>query len=187
MIPKRKTPQANEERGTVKAKYARFFWPVLLGMVMVVSLCAFIPALAGLLYEGRWEPCWGWGVYVLASFTLAWMIPTLPASEGEKTTRQFRLPEWSLFSYFFIIGLGLNWACAFLWFSRRYAFFSTPVIAVTGLIMAFCAVIALLVAWFESSFNNADLTGANWRTALLVFVFAPGVLASIVLRLGLLR
>jgi hypothetical protein len=115
------------------------------------------------------------------------MIPTLPASEGEGTTRQFRLPQWSLFSYFFIIGLGLNWACAFLWFSRRYAFFSTPVIAVTGLIMAFYAATALLVTWFESSFNNAGVAGVNWRTALLVFVFAPGALASIILRLGLLR
>ena len=57
------------------------------------------------------------------------------------------------------------------------AFFSTPVIGVTGLIMAFYAAIAL-VAW---------LTEGNWRAALLVFVFVPAVLGNIVLRLGLLR
>jgi len=188
MIPKRETPQAIEEPGAVKAKYARFFGPVLLGMVMIVALCALIPFLASFLHEGRWEPGWGWGVYVLASFTLAWMIPVvLPERKGDWRARQYRWPEWSLFGYFLLVGLGLNWACVVLWFSRRYAFFSTPVIAVTGLILAFYATIALLVAWFESLFNNADLTGINWRTALLVFVFAPFVLASIVLRLGLLR
>jgi len=89
-----------------------------------------------------------------------------------------RIKVWSLIIYCIITGLGFNWACAFLWFSRRYAFFSTPVIAVTGLIMAFYAGIALLVARF---------TGGNWRTALLVFVFVPVVLAGIVLRSGLLR
>lgn len=179
MIPKRETPQAIEERSTVKANYARFFGPVLFGMVMIVALCAFIPSLAGFLYGvygGRWGAAMG--VFVFASFTLAVMIPTLPARKGDWTAREFRWPEWSLVSYFFIIGLGFNWACAFLWFSRRYAFFSTPVIAVTGLTMAFYAAIALLVARF---------TGGNWRTALLVFVSAPVVLAGIVLRLGLLR
>ena len=179
MIHKRETPQAIEERGTVKAKYAPFFGPVLRGMVLIVALCAFVPFLAGLLYGGRWEAAMG--VFILASFTLMAMNPKpgrLPAIEAKGTARQLWLPDWSLVSYFFIMGLGFNWACAFLWFSRRYAFFSTPVIAVTGLIMVFCAAIALLIA---------RLTGGNWRTALLVFVFAPGVLAATVLRLGLLR
>jgi hypothetical protein len=179
MIPKRDTPQAIQERGTVKTKYARFFGLVLFGMVMIVALCAFIPSLAflaGLPYGGRWQAAVG--VFVFASFTLAAMMPTLPASEGEWTARQYRLPEWSLVSYIFIIGLGFNWACAVLWFSRRYASFSTPVIAVTGLTMAFYAAVALLVAW---------LTGGNRRTALLAFLFASVVPAAIVLRLGLLR
>jgi hypothetical protein len=144
-------------------------------MVMTVSLCAFIPFLAGFLYEGRWEAGWGWWVYVLASFTLAWMIPTLPTSEGEGTARQFRLQEWSLIAYSFIIGLGFNWVCVFLWFSRRYAFFSVPVVGVTGLIMALYAAIGLLLA---------RLT--NWRIAL-VFAIATCALGAIVLRLGLLR
>jgi hypothetical protein len=91
------------------------------------------------------------------------------------------------FSYFFLNGMSLNWACAFFWFSRRYAFFSTTIIAATGLLVAFYAVIAVLVAWFESLFNSADETGVNWRTGLLVFVFVPYTVGLVVLRLGLLR
>jgi hypothetical protein len=179
LMPKRETQQAIEERGTVKEEYARFFGPILFGMVMIVALCAFIPSLAGLL-NGEYGGIWGaaMGLFVFASITLPAMFPTLPKRKGDWTVRQLRWPEWSLMSYFFIIGLGLNWACAFLWFSRRYAFFSTPVIAATSVTVAFYAAIAFLVA---------QLTGRNWRAALLVFVFAPGVLACVVLRLGLLR
>jgi len=166
----------------VKVKYARFFWPVLRWMVLIAALCAFIPTLAGLLDEkGRWEPGWGWGGFVLASFTLVAMNlkpDTLPAIKGEGTASQLRSPNWSLVSYLVIVGLGFNWVCAFLWFSRRYAFFSTPVIAMTGLIMALYAAIALLVARF---------TGGNWRTPLIVFGIVSSALAGIVLRLGLLR
>lgn len=143
---------------------------------MIVALCAFFPFLGGLLYGGTSDVAMA--VFVLASFTLAATLPTLPASEGEGMARHFRWREWALVSYIFIIGLGFNWACAFLWFSRRYALFSTPVIGVTGLITALYGAIELLVA---------RLTGGNWRTALLVFVFAADVLACIVLRLGLLR
>jgi len=183
MIPKRETPQAVKESGTVKAKHARFFWPVLRGMVLFVALCAFVPMLAGFLYGGTWEAATvvATGVFFLANFTLAVMIPkpeALPATEGEGTARPLRLLDWSLVTYGAIIGLGFNWVCAFLWFSRRYAFFSTPVIAVTGLTMALYAAIAFLIA---------RLTGGNWRTALPIFLFAAGVPAAIVLRLGLLR
>ena len=165
----------------MKAKYASFSAPVPLGMVLTVALCACIQFLAGVLtgvYGLRWFA--GAAVFFLANFTLAAMIPkpeTLTA-EGGGTPRKLRLLDWSLLCYFFIIGLGFNWVCAFLWFSRRYAFFSISVIAATCLIMAFYAVIALLVA---------RLTGRNWRTALLVFAFGPFVLGASVLRLGLLR
>jgi len=187
MIPTRETSQAIEERGKVKARYARFFVPVLFWIAMIAALCALPTAVTSLANEGRWDPGLGWCVYGLASFTVAWMIRTLlPKKKGDWRERQYGWQEWSLFSYFFITGLGFNWACAFLWFSRRYALFSAPVIGVTGLIMAFYAAIALFVGWFESLFNNADSTGLNWRAALLVFVFAPVVLATIVLRLRLL-
>ena len=170
-----------EERGTVKAKRVRFFGPVLRGMVLVVVLCASVPFLAGLLsevYGGRWKAAGI--VFVLASFTLIAMIPkteALLAIEGEGTARQRRLPPWSLVIYLAILGLELNWACVFFWFSRRCAFFSVPVISVTGLILVFYAAIALLVA---------RLTGGNWRAALATFGFALIVPPAIVLRLGLL-
>ena len=75
IVPKRETPLAIEERGTVKAKYARFFGPVLRGMVLIVALCAFIPMLAGLPHGGTWEAVGlvAAGVFFLANFTLTVM------------------------------------------------------------------------------------------------------------------
>jgi hypothetical protein len=148
MIRKRETPQAVKKRGTVKAKSARFSGPVLRGIVLIVALCAFIPFLAGLLYGGGiWQAAAV--VFFLANFTLAVVIPkpeALPAIEGEGTARPPRLLDCSLVGCCAIIGLGFNWVSAFLWFCRQYAFFSTPVIAVTGLTMALYAAIALLIA-----------------------------------------
>ena len=165
----------------VKAKYVRYSEPILRGMILIVALCAFIKLLPALLYGGKWGVALL--IFALASFTLMAMIPkraTLPAIEGERTTteRQHQLPDWSLLSYCFITGLGYTWVCSFLWFSRRYAFFSAPVICVTVLILASCAAIGYL---------TARLTGGSWRTALLVFALAPCALGGIVLRLGLLR
>ena len=183
----RETPETTDERSTVKAKYPSFFMPVLFGMVMTAALCALVLAVASFAGEGRWERAWAWGFYGLASLAVTVAIRTLlPKGKGNWRDRQYRWPDWSLFTYFFINGLGLNWACAFLLFSRRYAFFSTPVIGATGLIIAFYAAIALLVAWFEALSNNVDSTGMNWRAALLVFAFVPNVLPLIVLRLHLL-
>jgi hypothetical protein len=146
-----------------------------------VALCASVPFLAGLLFEVYGDRWVATGiVFVLASFTLIAMIPkpeALPAIEGEGTARQRRLPPWALVIYLTILGLELNWACVFFWFSRRCAFFSVPVIIVTGLIMAFYAAIALLVA---------RLTGGNWRIALATFGFVLIVPPVIVLRLGVL-
>jgi hypothetical protein len=154
---------------------------ILRGTVLVAASCAFISLLRGLLFGEKWEA--SLLVFALASFAL-----TATARKGE-ISRAFerpgtvtawwqRLPDWSLVSYFIIVGLGLNWACAFLWFSRRHAFFSGPVIGATGLIELFYAGVGLLVSL---------LTGRNWRTALLVFALVPGALAGIVLRLGLLK
>ena len=178
----REIPQAIEERRTVEAKYARLFWPVLRGMVSIVALCASVPFFAGLLfgvYGDRWAA--SVIVFVLASFTLFAILPkqdALQVVEGGSTARQRRLPPWSLVIYLAVLGLELNWACVFFWFSRRYAFLSLPVIGVTGLVVASYAVIALIVAL---------LTGGNWRVALATFGFALIVPASVVLRLGLFR
>ena len=181
MTPKRQTPQVIEEHGLVEAKYARLFRPVLRGMVSIVALCASVPLLVGLLfdeYEGRFVAAGI--VFALASFALFAMIPkseALLAIGGERTARWRWLPPWSLVMYVAILSLELNWACVFFWFSRRYAFFSVPVISVTGLILAFHAVIALLVA---------RLNGGNWRIAAAVFAIVLTVPPVIILRLGLL-
>jgi hypothetical protein len=173
-MTKQETATAIEKRGIVTAEPSRFSWPPL--MVLVVGLCAFVPMLAGLLYGENWGTGLALGVFVLATYALIAMTPKpqLPPA----TARQLGFPGWTLVSYCVIIGLGFNWACVFLWFSRRYAFFSAPVIGPTALIMAFCAAIAFLVA---------RLTGGNWLTALLVFVSASVFPAAIVLRLRLLR
>src|ERR1700675_1203650 len=95
MTPKRETPQAIEERGTVEAKYARlFFLPVLRGTVLIVALCASVPFLAGLLFEvygGRWETAGI--VYVLASFTLIAMIPKPDVSDHLNLLFSERAPD----------------------------------------------------------------------------------------------
>lgn len=183
MIPKRGTTRVVEDQGAAKkAKHGPLFWPILRGIALIVALCAIIEDLSELLY-GREKWLIGLPVFMLATYALIALTPnpaTTPAIDGEATEkpRHLQLPDWSLISYFVLVGLGYNWACVFLWFSRRYAFFSAPVVGVTGLILAFYAAIGLLIA---------RLTGGNWRTALLVFALAPGALATIVLRLGVLR
>jgi hypothetical protein len=132
MIPKQETPQAIEEGRTVEAKYARFFWRVFRGTLVIVALCASARLLAGLLleaYRGRWEIAAI--VHVIASFALFAILPkrqAQPPIEGEGAARHGRLPPWSLVIYLAILGLELNWACVFFWFSRRNAFFSVPVV-----------------------------------------------------------
>jgi hypothetical protein len=167
--------------GTVKkANDARLFWPILRGIVLIVAMWAFILSLRGFLYGGNWELAVL--VFVPASLALIAITPgreTLPEIEGDKTAWASwqRLP-WPIFTYCVITGMGYTWVCAFLWFSRRYAVFSGPVVGAMILILALYAVIGVVVAW---------LTGGNWRTALLTFGIALCVPSIIVLRLHLLR
>lgn len=201
IISKGDMPQVVEDQSTVKkTNYARFFWPILRGIALIVALSAFIADLLGFLYWGKWGTALV-VVFFLASFAMMATAPprqslgdlilfilTYPGlgslrnktaieGKGGEKARQQRLPDWSLVIYCVIVGLGCNWACAFLWFSRRYAPFSGPVVGATGLIVASYAAIALVVGL---------LTGGNWRTALLVFLFAPGTLSGLV-GLDLLR
>ena len=135
----------------MNSKYAGFYGLVPRSMALILALSALVPFLAGLLYRaygGRWLAATA--VFFLASYALMALSPppeTRPAIEGEanKQLRQRQLP-WSLIAYIFTTGLGYNWVCVFLCFSRRYAFFSAPVIGVTGLILALYAAIALLLA-----------------------------------------
>ena len=170
-----------EDQITVKAKYTRFRGPVLRGAVLIVALYASISLLKGLLFGGEWEATAL--VFIVASLGLKAMIPkpeTLPAIEGESSLRagMRRLPDWSVVAYCIVTGLSSTWACAFLWFSRRYAFFSPPVVGATSLILTFYAVIGLVVAW---------LIDGSWRTVLMVFILESWGLSLIVLRLGVLR
>lgn len=181
MILQRSTPPAVEDQDTVKAEYARFLGTVLRGIVLVVAMCAFVDWLAGFLYGGKGDAALL--VFAIASIALCMIAPkpeTLPEVEGEgtKKARRLRLPDWSLVAYCVITGVGYTWVCVFLWFSRRYALFSGPVVGLVGLIFVFCAEVGLLVAL---------MTGRNWRTALLISLLVPNILSVIILRLHLLR
>lgn len=181
MVPTRQTRQAIKEHPTVEKKDTHFLGRIFRGTLVIMALCASARLLTALLFEtygGRWEIAAI--VQVLASFTLFASLPkrqAQPPVEGEGAARHGQLPPWSLVIYLAILGLELNWACAFLWFSRRYAFFSIPVVGVTLLIMIVYAGIAVLVA---------RLTGGNRRIALATLGFVLLVPPVIVLRLGLL-
>src|SRR5579859_3626685 len=102
--------------------YAQFFQPILRGMFLIIALCSFIPFLGGLLF-GVYGGWWGAAatVFILASGALMAMITkrkTTPLkAEDEAMATQLLLPDWFLIVYCATIGLGLNWGCAFLWFS----------------------------------------------------------------------
>ena len=184
MTPQLQTPQAVEDQVTgKKTKHDRFFWPILRGIVVIVAIWGFIAFLSVDLYGGELGFT-AFVVFVIAMLAVRVMpfepATPLPAIEGEGTVKakQYRLPEWSLLAYGVIFSLGCNWECVFLWFSRRYDPLSAPVVGATALVMALYAIIAIVVAC---------LTTKNWRTVVVVFAFAPGALAGIVLRLRLLR
>jgi hypothetical protein len=179
--PKRATAQAVAGQGAVKkANYARFFWPILRGMTLIVALWAFVAFLRVFLYGGEWETAVA--VYIVTSLALIAITAkqeTLPACGGDRSLRRslLRLP-WPITAYCGITGIGYTWVCVFLWYSRRYPFLSCPVVSAMGLILVLYAVIALVVAW---------LTGGNWRTGLMTFGIALCAPSIIVLRLHLLR
>lgn len=169
-----------EPQGTVKAKYARLCGSVLRGVVLIVALCAYVTVTESLLYKGNWE------VPAVIFATASWVLIAIArkpervlAVESEEPWKRkwWKVEDWSLLSYCLVIGFGDNWVCAFLWFSRRYAFFSGPVLGATVVVLSLYAVLGFVVAW---------LTEGNWRTALLFFALAPGGVAAIGLRLRLL-
>jgi hypothetical protein len=170
-----------EDQATVKAKDTRFRGPVLRGAVLIVALYASIALLKGLLFGGEWEATAL--VFIIASLGLKAVIPkpqTLRAIERESAMKAGlrSLPDWSVVAYCVVTGLSSTWACVFLWFSRRYAFFSAPVVGATSLILTFYSVIGLVVCW---------LIDGSWRTVLMVFILESWGLSLIVLRLGILR
>ncbi|MGZ7076007.1 MAG: hypothetical protein ACXVJL_08405 [Candidatus Angelobacter sp.] len=165
-----------ENQGTVMK--ASSFWPILRGITFILASLGFIAFLSGFLHGENWGM--GLPLFVVGTVALVAMTPTpdaLPALEGERTGKlaQRRMP-WSLIAHCVITGIGFNWMCVFLAFSRQYAFFSPPVVGATACIMALYATSGLLVA---------RLTGKNWRIGLVVFALASCALGAIVLRLNL--
>ena len=56
-----------EDRSSVRSsKDTSFLWPILRGIALIVSLCAFSTYLLGLLYWGRFGTAWL--VFAIASF-----------------------------------------------------------------------------------------------------------------------
>lgn len=179
MIAKRDIPLVIKNQATVRVSYARFFWPILRGIALIVALWAFAIDFPDLLNLGKWGT--SWPVFAIASFALIAMTPkheTIPLVEGKGAEKAQRRLPWSLLIYCAITGLSYSWACAFLWFSRQYALFSGPVIGALTLILVLYAFIGLAVS---------RLIGGNWRTALLVLALAPCVISGMVLRFGILR
>jgi hypothetical protein len=147
-----------------KVKYPSSAGPALGGILLIVSLCAFIAFLAAGLNGGKWEAALL--VSIGASLALRAIVP------------ERELPDWCLVSFCVVMGVGADWVCAFQWFARRYAFLSGPVIGMTGLIVALCAVIGFLVA---------RTMRRDWRTVLLVFLLASWIGTGVAERWGHLR
>lgn len=169
--------QTVEKQSPVKrAKYSRFVWPILRAIALTVAMWAFIPYISVLLYGG--ESRTAVLAFAVASFALIAMTPkqeTPHALEADKAmTGMWRRLPWSFIVYCAITGIGYNWVCAYLWFSRRYAVFSGPVVGVMGVILALYGGVGIVVA---------RLTRRKWRVALLIFALVQCALGGIAQRL----
>jgi hypothetical protein len=78
----------------------------------------------------------------------------------EVIANRIKSQPWWLAWFLAAVGSGLDWRCAFEWFSGKYAFYSETVLDRTILIVLACATVALLAVW---------VTGARRRDALLFF------------------
>ena len=87
------------------------------------------------------------------------MLHDEQATENRDGVRA-RSPRWLQLCWV-IIGLGLDWRCAFEWFAGKSSFYSELVLGRTGLIVLACAGVALLLV----SVNPQ----ARWRHALPLF------------------
>ena len=73
---------------------------------------------------------------------------------------QARRPRWRQL-FWLIIGLALDWRCAFEWFAGKSSFYSAVVLGRTGLIVLACAGVAVLGVCASRE--------AKWRHALPLF------------------
>jgi len=183
-----------EDQGTLKMEKgdARLLWPIARGITSIVALWAFISGLLVFLHGGRLMGTALPWVFLLASYLLMTIPPTswrdwflflfvFPgfasmANRAERkakgVAKRYRSLDWPVVAYLVIVGMGCDWAIAFLWFSRRYAPFSGLVVGTTGVILSLYVAIAVLVG---------VLTGGNWWAARRVFLLTPVLLGFIVL------
>jgi hypothetical protein len=75
-------------------------------------------------------------------------------------------PRWLQLCWI-IIGIGLDWRCAFEWFAGKSSFDSEIVLARTGLIVLACAGVALLAVCVTRE--------GRWRHTLPLFCLISGV------------
>jgi hypothetical protein len=89
------------------------------------------------------------------------------ATENRDTVRP--MPWWRQLCWV-VIGLGLDWRCAFEWFGGRSSFYSELVLGRTGLIVLACAGVALLAA--------CVIREARWQHASTIFCVVSGAVYS---------
>jgi hypothetical protein len=169
-------PSVNNDQGsTQKEESARISWSIRHVIFLIVDLCALIAIFLAVLRQS------------METSTMVFLIATLAATrvirfvEFIRTGDRIRWPWGLSVTYGLILSLGSNWMCAFLWFSRRYALFSVPVVGAMVLIIASYGAVALFIALL------ALLTEGNWRRSLLAFSYAPALVAIVILRLRLLE
>lgn len=96
--------------------------------------------------------------------------------EGRKAienqdTVQARQPWWLVVSWA-VSGVGLDWYCAFEWFSGRYSLFSAHVLGAVGLFVLLDATVAFLAV---------RLVGARLRDIAAVFLFISLIVSGAML------
>jgi hypothetical protein len=88
-----------------------------------------------------------------------------------RNTIQTRQPWWLVVCWA-LSGVGLDWYCAFEWFSGRYSLFSTHVLRAMGLFVALYAAIAFLAV---------HLVRARLRDVGAVFLLISLIVSGVML------
>lgn len=88
-----------------------------------------------------------------------------------RDTVQARQPWW-LVACWAVSGVGLDWYCAFEWFSGRYSLFSAHVLGAVGLFVLLYATVAFLAV---------RLVGARLRDSAAVFLFISLIVSGAML------
>lgn len=141
-------PATIEDQGMVEEGKGRLsLWPIFRGITSIAALWAFISELLVFLHGERLGTALPW-VFLLSSYLLMTLPPkswrdwflflfVFPGfaslankaeanAKGTERAKHRRPLDWPVVAYFVIVGLGCNWAIAFLWFSRGYAPLSGP-------------------------------------------------------------